>query len=312
MDRLSSLAAFVAVAEEDGFAAAGRRLGLATSSVTRQVDALEAHLGLPLVNRSTHGITLTDAGERYLANARDVLDRLDAADRDVREADGEASGVLRVSVPVAFARLHVAPMLPAFLRDNPKLTVDLLPSDRRVDLVEERIDVAIRMGTMEDSSLVARRLSDHARIVCASPDYLERHGAPAHPDDLREHTCLAFDFGTGLSIWRFVQDGEMVEVAVDGPLRSAGSDLLLEAALQGAGLIMSALWLADTPLRDGRLVPVLTDWEVRSGVEPGAIFALMLPNRRGLLKVRRFVDALARHIGTPPVWEGCVKSRHAG
>ena len=300
MDRFSTITAFVAVADEAGFAPAARRLGLATSSVTRQVDALEAHLGHALVNRSTHGISLTPAGERYLARARRLVDDLEAADAELRDTDGEPTGTLRVSMPIGFGRMFVAPMIPAFLNANPRIKVELVASDRMVDLVEERIDVAIRLGRMPDSSLVARRLADHERVIVAAPAFRDR---PVVPEDLRSRRAIAFDFGTGSHVWHMERDGRRLGVRVDPVLTATVSEVLVDAVTAGEGIAMMPLWLVADELRDGRLERLFPEWRVESGAGFGAIRAVTLPHRRGSARIKRFVDALADHIGSPPLWE---------
>ncbi|MCG8443477.1 MAG: LysR family transcriptional regulator [Caulobacterales bacterium] len=303
MDRFAALSAFVAVVEQGGFAPAARRMGLATSSLTRQVNALEEHLGALLVNRSTRAVTLTDAGARYLEDARRILGELEEADRGVSEAEGPPSGVLRASLPVAFARLHVAPAIPAFLRRYPDVELDMLTTDAMVNLVEDRIDVAIRLGALESSSLIARTLAAHRRVVCASPDYLGERGRPAAPADLANHNCLAFDYATGGASWHFSRGKTVETVRVRGNLKASGSELLQEAALGGAGIILMPTWLVGPDIAAGRLVQILPGWEANPSASPGAISAVYSPNRRGAKKVRAFVDHLAEQFGSPPYWE---------
>ena len=168
MDRFSALQGFIAVVDHGGFAPAARRIGMAPSSLTRQVDALEDRLGVRLLNRSTRAVTLTEAGSRFLDDARRILDEFETAERSVREDGDRPRGVLRVSAPVAFARLHIAPFLPSFLRRYPELSVEIITTDSIVDLAEENIDVAIRLGVLPPSSLIARRFAPHHRVVCAS------------------------------------------------------------------------------------------------------------------------------------------------
>lgn len=303
MDRFSALAAFVAVVEAEGFAPAARQMGLATSSVTRQVNSLEETLGTLLVNRSTRSITLTDAGARYYEDARRILGEIEEADRGVREGDGPPSGVLRVSLPIAFARRHVAPSVPSFLERFPEIELDLLTTDSVVNLVEDRIDIAIRLSALDASSLIARKLAPHRRIVCASPAYLERHGVPETPQALEDHRCLIFDYERGEANWHLCKDGRDDTVRVRGPLKASGSEVLVEAALGGAGIVLMPTWLVGADIAAGRLVALLTDHEPNPSPTPGAISAVYLPNRRGSKKVRAFVDHLIEVFGTPPYWE---------
>lgn len=301
MDFFAALKSFVMVVEYGGFAKAARRIGLATSSVTRQVNALEGDLGTQLLNRSTRSVTLTDAGERYYEQASRILGDLDEANRDISGADSLPRGLLRVSLPVAFGRLHVAPAISAFLAACPAIELDLLMTDNVVNLVEERIDIAIRIGRLESSSLIARKIAPDLRVVCASADYLEKYGEPRTPGDLARHACLSFSYGTGKRHWRFVGPSGEEEVAVGGALRANNSEMLREAAIGGSGIILMPTWLVGQDLHEGRLRAILTDWDARPG--ESAIHAVYLPNRRGSRKVQAFIDFLKLQFGSPPYWD---------
>ncbi len=304
MDFFSTLRAFVAVVEDGGFAKAARGMGLATSSVTRQVNALEGHLGTQLLNRSTRSVTLTDAGERYYEQASRILGDLDEANREISESTGPPRGLLRVSLPVAFGRLHIAPAIAEFLTLCPEIELDIQLTDSVVNLVEDRADLAVRIGSLESSSLIARKMAPHRRVVCASPSYLRERGEPAEPADLLQHNCLTFAYGRENQRWRFTGPSGQEDVAVSGNLRVDNSELLREAAIGGSGLILMPTWLVGGDIRDGRLRAVLTDWEIRGagGSEP-AIHAVYLPNRRGSKKVKTFIDFLIARFGSPPYWD---------
>lgn len=311
MDWHAALRAFVAVVDQGGFAPAARRSGLATSSLTRQIDALEAHLGVSLLNRSTRSVTLTAAGEAYHAQVRRILDDLDEANRAVSEGSGPPRGVLRISLPVSFARLHVTPFLPRFMAEYPAITLDVVSSDDVINLVERRIDVAVRLGALDPSSLIARRLAPHRRVLCASPAYLAAHGVPDHPRDLTQHSCLAFAFAPGDRTWSFCREGRVETVRARGTMRANDADMLHEAALAGHGLVLMPTWFTGEDLAQGRLVPVLPGWRAELGpvsgpvtlpVDPG-IHAVYLPDRRNSPKVRAFVDFLAARFGSPPYWD---------
>ncbi|WP_206243880.1 LysR family transcriptional regulator [Novosphingobium terrae] len=309
MDMFAALGAFVAVVEEGGFAPAARRAGQAASSFTRHVDALEAALGVTLLNRSTRRVSLTTAGEAYYPQATRLLADLAEANRSIRERDGPPRGLLRVSLPASFARLHVTPFLPRFMAEYPAIELDLLMSDAVVNLVEQRIDVAVRLGVLDSSSLIARRLAPHRRITCASPAYLAQHGTPATPQDLANHACLTFAFADGERRWRFTQGERVEQIRVKGPLRANQAEALKEAALAGFGLVTLPTWLVGEDIAQGTLRPVLTAWQAeigRPGLTPtaeGGIHALYLPDRKGSAKVRAFVDFLAARFGTPPYWD---------
>jgi DNA-binding transcriptional LysR family regulator len=313
MDQFTALRAFTAVIETGSFAAAARRLGIATSSVTRQVDALEAKLGARLFNRSTRTVTPTSAGSGYYEHAARILSDLEEADRAVARLDESPRGPLRVSAPVAFGRMHVAPMVAGYLARYPAVELYLNLSDALVNLVEDNVDVAIRVADLQDSpSLIARRIAPHRRVLCASPDYLAAHGEPQTPVDLAQHNCLCYAQGPGRIFWRFKDEHGTQDEEVRGTLRSNNAETLVEAAIRGAGVVVLPTWLVGEHLRAGRLRPILTRY--RYG-RPGQhfavadIFAVYLPNRSGSPKVKSFIDALIEHIGRKPYWDADLTLR---
>ncbi|MEO1191311.1 MAG: LysR substrate-binding domain-containing protein [Pseudomonadota bacterium] len=303
MDQLAAIRAFLAVAEAGGFAKAARRAGVATSSLTRQVDGLERHLAVRLFNRSTRQVTLTAAGVHYRRQVLEILDDLESADESVGEADGPPRGQLRVAAPVAFARLHIAPYLAAFLERYPAIEVDLRLSDRLVDLVDERLDLAVRLGVLPPSRLLARRLAPHRRVLCASPAYLDRQGVPKGLDDLATHNCLTLGGDRPARLWHFIQGDEVQTVRVGGSLCADNSEVLHQAALCGAGLVVLPTWLVGDDLKAGRLQPLLTAWQAGPDGAEGAISAVTLSNRRGSKKIGAFVDFLRQRYGDPPYWD---------
>ncbi len=306
MDFFAAISAFRAVVEENGFAPAARRMGLATSSLTRQVNNLENRIGAQLLNRSTRGVTLTDAGQQYLAHISVVLDALDDANRNISEAGGKPRGRLRVSLPVVFAAMHVAPTMGLFLRQYPDIKLDFRLNDGFVNLVEERIDVAIRIGPLDTASLIARKLAPNRRLICASPDYLGELGHPTHPADLREHNCLCFLFSDGVTTWHFEKGEEKLSVHVSGPIVADNSEVLRQSAINGAGLVLLPSWLVGEDVKAGRLVPVMKDWTVGHREADSAIHAVYLPNRKGSQKVSAFVTHIAKHFGSPPYWDARI------
>ncbi len=302
MDQFASMKAFVSVVEAGGFAPAARRMGRATSSVTRQVDALEARLSARLLNRSTRKVTLTDAGRGYYERAVRLLGDLEEADRSV--AGGERPhGVLRVSAPLAFGRLHLAPVLGAYLEACPEVRLDLLFTDALTDLVALNIDVAIRLGGLEDGALIARKLAGHRRLVCASPAYLQQQGRPETPRDLADHSCLTFAYGPGRDVWRFQADAGPEAVELAARVRANSSETLVQLALSGLGFVMMPTWLVGAEVAAGRLVPVLTGWQANPGAMETGIHAVYLENRRGVAKVRSFIDFLLAQWQPQPPWE---------
>ena len=285
------------------FSAAARQLAVAVSSVTRQMDALEAELGVQLLRRSTRTVILTDAGETYYAQATRILDDLDELHRSVGGLDATPRGLLRVTLPVAFGRLHVAPHIPSFLAQYPDLELDLLMSDAVSNLVEANVDLAVRIGAMDDPGLVARKLAPLRRVVCASPAYLEEHGTPTSPADLASHRCLTFAYGSRQKSWRFRRNGKVEEVRVRGPLHANNAEVLCTAAVQGVGLVLMATWLVSDAIRRKHLVAVLTDHEASPGAFDSDIHAMFPPSRRSSLKVRCFIEFFQKQFGSPPYWD---------
>ena len=307
MDRFAELKTFCIVAACGGFSPAARQLGLATSSVTRLVDALEQRLGVILLNRSTRSVTLTEAGRSYYEDAQRILEQLDAADDAVTDGATGVAGMLRVAAPVTFAAMYIAPVLPALHERHPRLTLDLRLSDTAANLIDESIDVAIRIGSIDpQSNLVARRLTGHRRVLCASPGYLARRGTPRYPAELGQHDCLQFSFADNRRTWRLRRNDGVAdagpeempveEIPVNSVVQANNGELLRQAALAGLGVAMLADWLVRADLREGRLVRVLEDYDVNPGPMDVALYALYQANRRGSQKIRAFVDLLSAHL----------------
>ncbi|MBR8457916.1 LysR family transcriptional regulator [Burkholderia dolosa] len=291
MDKFSALRAFVEVAQAGGFSSAARRLDLAASSVVRAVDALEASLGTVLLNRTTRQVTLSDAGAVYYARAKRVLEELADADALVADRGDEPSGPLRVSVPVAYGVRRIAPHIGAFVARYPKLDIDLQLTDERVDLVASRIDVAIRLGDAAPTAdVVARPLGTFSRYVVASRRYLDARGTPATPGDLADHACLRFHFGGDQQAWTFADAHGTTQVIVAGPLKSNHSEVLREAALDGAGIALLPDWLIGGDVEAGRLHRLFERYDVTPGTARAVVTALYLPTQRGSKRVTAFVD----------------------
>jgi DNA-binding transcriptional LysR family regulator len=291
-NRLADLETFVAVVEAGSFTAAARRLGRSKASVSRQVRALEERLGVALLHRTTRSMSLTDAGAAFHERAAAALGDLEEAVAAVGSLHGSPVGRLRVSLPIAYGLRVAAPVLLELIHEHPALELDLAFSDRYVDLVGEGFDLAVRIGHLADSSLIARRLTATRMMVCASPTYLQRHPTPSRPADLLDHECLLYAQQVGGVAWRFA-DGETVTVR--GRLRSDSGDALLQAALSGCGIAQLPDFYLGEPLADGRLVSLLEDFEP----EPLGVWAVY-PQRRHLsLKVRLAVDRLAERLAAP-------------
>jgi DNA-binding transcriptional LysR family regulator len=290
MDRFDGLSAFVAVADLKGFAAAARKLGLSASAVTRVVAALEDRIGLRLLQRTTRSVSLTDAGARYLERARRILADLEEADGSAQAERSTPTGRLVVSAPLAFGRLHVAPLMCAFLQRYPDIVGELQLSDRTVNLVEDGIDLAVRIGRLPDSSLIMRQLGETRRIVIASPAYLDRNGAPRNPGELAGHRIIHFaGLGGGASDWRFSRDGREQRIAIAPHYVTNSADAGVWHAARGGGLAMVLAYQAADELRDGRLKIVLREFEP----PPLPIQAVYPAARLLSAKVRAFVDIAA-------------------
>ena len=301
LDRVMGMQVFAKVASLGSFSAAARALGISQSMATKHVDAIEDRLGAQLLHRTTRRLTLTDAGQRFLDACERILVEIEEADAEAAADVAEPRGTLRLNAPLSFGFRQVVPALAEFAALNPQLSVDLGLTDRFVDLVEEGWDLAIRLGTLGDSAMIARRLAPAMVVLCASPDYLARHGVPQTLADLAGHNCLGYTLPTAASAgrWLFGADGS-VPVAVNGNLRANNGDALRAAALAGQGLIYQPTFLVAEDLRAGRLVCVHLD---AAPFRFGSVYAVYAPTRHVPAKVRSFIDFLARRwTGTPP-WD---------
>ncbi|MDR5822913.1 LysR family transcriptional regulator [Caballeronia sp. LZ043] len=303
MDKLQALNTLLEVAREGGFAKAARRLGVATSSVTRLMDALEASLGAALLTRTPRKVSLTDAGVAYVDQVGRLLDDLAEADESVFDSGAAPVGALRVAVPSTFGRLRLAGHLAAFMAEHPRVVLDLVVADHYADLVTERIDVAVRIGVPDrDGTLIVRKLADNPRVVVASGGYLRQRGTPASPAHLAEHECLRFAYGGGPRArqeWTFRAKGGETRVEVQGHLLSNNLDMLLQAALAGRGIALLPAWLVDADVRAGRLVRLFDSHEASPHEKAVVIHAAYLPNRRQSSKVRALVRFLEARLAAP-------------
>ncbi|HEY5763494.1 MAG TPA: LysR family transcriptional regulator [Rhodocyclaceae bacterium] len=298
MDIFKQIEAFVQVATRGGLSAAADGLGVTPAMVGRRLDALEARLGVKLMQRTTRRMSLTFEGQAFLEDCQRILHELANAEASVSLGGVKASGHIRMTAPAGFGRRHVAPLLRSFLATHAEVTVNLDLADRLVDLVNESIDCAIRVGELSDSNLVSIRLAENRRLVVASPAYLARRGQPQTPDDLARHNCLSLGEQRG---WLFA-DRERPEsgftLKVAGNFECNDGAVLHEWALAGEGLAWRSLWEVGEDLAAGRLVPVLEDW----ATPPLGIYAVF-PQRRYLpLRVRLLIDFLKNTYGNPDYW----------
>lgn len=299
MDKLLALKMFVQAVDSKGFSSAARQLGLATSSVTRMVDGLEAELGAVLLNRSTRQISLSDAGAAYYLKARDVLNAVAEADASVTDRGEVPAGHLRISVPVAFGRRLIAPHIDSFLKRYPQLILDMTLSDDIVELLGERVDLSIRLGSAAAmDGVVSRSVGHFRRRVVASAEYLKTRGLPEHPADLLQHECLRFSYGTKQQLWTFLRDGEETRVPVEGRFKSNNAEVLREVALAGGGVALLPDWLVSDDIGGGQLTSLFESFVVNPNDASSAISALYLPNHRGSRRVNAFIDFISELLGT--------------
>lgn len=300
MDKFAALSMFVEVAEAGGFSSAARRLNIATSSVTRAVEALEDSLGTVLFNRTTRQVVLSDAGASYYARARRIIEDLAEADASVSDRGEEPSGPLRVSVPVAFGRQCIVPHLSAFLVTYPKLELDIILNDEISDLLSDRIDLAVRLGEPSPAAdVVSRTIGHFERYVVASKTYLEANGIPDTPEALSHHQCMRFSYGSEQQVWTFCIAGQCTKIAVTGRLKTNNAEVLRATALDGSGIALLPSWLVDTDIQAGRLTKLFEQYEVNPNNARSSISALYMPNHRGSRRINAFLEFLMNTVATP-------------
>jgi DNA-binding transcriptional LysR family regulator len=291
-DRFGEIASFVEVARQRSFVRAAALLQVNVSAVSRAVAALESRLGVRLLQRSTRRVNLTEAGRAHLPRCEALLAELGDAEAAVSERGAALHGSLRVSAPSGLGLTHLVPVLPDFLRRHPQLALDFDMSNRFVDLIEEGYDLAIRVGTLRDSRLAARRLGPNRRMLVAAPDYLHAHRAPRHPRDLADHPCLILDLGPNAENWTLVERTTRHEIRVSGPLRSNHALAVRAACESGLGISLLPQFVVGDELASGKLVRVLPRW---ASPEHG-IHAVYPSHRLIPAKVRAFVDFLEEHL----------------
>jgi DNA-binding transcriptional LysR family regulator len=298
MDELGRIQTFIKVVEAGSFSAAARDVS-SISSVARQVKSLEDELGVRLLNRSTRSLSLTEPGRRFYERACGIANELSNAMSEATSFQDSVKGVLRVQLRVSAGTTIIVPALPPLLAQYPDLSLDISLSDERRDLIANNIDVAVWMGHLPDSEIVARRLSPSRRVVCGSRAYFERHGVPQTPEDLRAHNCLLFTARSYGTRWGFTKDGLHEEIEVQGSLRSDNGLVLLTAALSDVGLIVVHEWMVRQLVSQGRLAKVLGNYTVNPRPGDAELYAVY-PSSRGLSrKVRVFVDFLVHLFRDP-------------
>jgi DNA-binding transcriptional LysR family regulator len=303
MSELDDLRGFVEVVDSGGFGRAARRLGVSKSIVSRRIARLEADLGTRLLSRTTRGISPTEAGLEFKARSERILAELEEAREAVARQAGDVVGRLRLSAPLSFGVRHVAPVLAELAHRYPRLEMDVSYSDRLVDLIGERFDVAIRIGALQDSSLVARRLAAVRAVVVASPAYLARRGRPHTPADLARHECLIYS-GRTFADWRFRSGKRSLAIRPEGRLRTDSGEAILQWAVAGLGIAKAPSFLVSDVIESGVLEPLLSDYPT-----PGyGIYVVRPPGSFVSGKVRVLIDALVQRFGGEPDWDRCLRA----
>lgn len=300
LDRLTGLEVFAKVAGLGSLSAAGRAMGMSQTMVTKHLAALEARLGVKLFHRTTRRLAITEAGRSYLEASERILAEMEAANAAVAADRVEPRGLLRLNVPVVFGTRQIASLLPQFAQLYPQVTVELGLNDRHVDLAEEGWDMAIRIGALADSSLIARRLAPCRMATCAAPSYLKARGTPRIVAELAAHNCLGYTLAlSGPHRWSFGRRAE-VSVSVSGDLRANNGDALLAAAVAGQGIIYQPTFIVADDLRAGRLTALPLDQPTNESL---AVHAVYLPDRHPPAKLRAFIDFIAARFAPEPPWD---------
>lgn len=297
----AAMIAFARVVEAGSFTGAAARLGLSKSAVSKQIARLESHLGAQLLHRTTRRLSATEVGAALYERCARIAEEVEAAEEIASRLHAVPRGQLRVNAPVTFGHQHLGPCLADFLGRHPEVRLELTLNDRIIDLVEEGFDLAIRISSLTDSSLIARRLAPARRVLCAAPAYLQRRGVPMVPADLSAHACLIYTLEATPREWRFRHSsgGPTETVRIDGPLQANNGEVLLAAAISGLGIAMTPSFIAGPDIAAGRLVRLLPDYDDQFG----GVYAVYPPARHLSPKVRAFVDFLAERFGPEPPWE---------
>lgn len=294
---LLDISLFVRAAALANLSAAAREFGLSPAVASARIAALERMLGARLLHRTTRRVSLTQEGEIFADHARGLLDAADAARASVGQAREHPHGRLRVTMPSSLGRQHISPLMPAFLRQYPGVNVDLRMTDQIVDLVDEGIDLAIRIGALKDSTLVAKKLASNRRVLCASPGYLARHGTPRHPADLARHECVIL---ADQRDWSFVTPTGVIDVRVSGRLVTDNGEVIRDALAAGIGIGLKSTWSVAPLIASGELVTLLDDYPPAQTVAIWAVY----PSRAFVPpKTLAFIDFLAGQFGEPPYWD---------
>lgn len=296
MDRYQAMATFLRVVDTGSFSAAARQLNVGQPAVSKTIAQLETILQVRLLTRSTHGLSPTEAGQRYYERARVAIQEADEAELAARGAGAGLRGRLRVSAATTFARLHIVPHLPRFLAEHPELDIDIILDDRTIDLVTEGVDLSLRMGALADSAAVARKLASGGRSVLATPGYIARAGEPRSPGELAEHQTVVYSQQS--NVWSFTRNGTVISVAVHGRVRLSAAEGIRAAVLADMGLTIASDWMFAAEIANGAVRRILTDWQL----QPIDLWAVFPSGRMASAKARQFasfVEAVMAEDVTP-------------
>ena len=306
MNELTQIKSFVALVESRSISKAAERMDIAVSAVSRRLKELESGLGVQLVQRTTRKMHITEAGEKFYRRCGRLLDDLEEAKHEASNTATALSGTLRIATPLSFGVAHLSPAVAAFMHLHPQIKIELDMSDRRIDLVEEGLDLAIRIGTLEDSSLMARKLASVRHVVCASPDFLNRHGIPSTPQDLSALPALCYGNLSQPDTWHYHdKDSKPGQVKVPMRMRANNGDALVEAAIAGLGVLCEPSFIVHGSVERGVLKPLLTDYQWN----PMGIFAVYPQTKHMPTRVRAFIDFLVSSFGDTPYWEHFLTER---
>ncbi|MGB6053911.1 MAG: LysR family transcriptional regulator [Burkholderiaceae bacterium] len=297
MHNLSNMEVFVRTVRTGSLSAAARTLKLTPAAVSYRLDKLESALGTRLLHRTTRRLTLTEDGADYLREAERMLSEVERIEAAVSRRDEVPQGTLRVTVPSSFGRQHIASAMPKFLKRHPLVRLHLIMSDDMIDIMGEGVDIAIRICELGDSEFIARKLAPDRRVVCASPEYLEKHGTPQRPQDLIDHNCLVL---SQQPYWTFNGPQGLERIRVAGNFECNNGEAIREAALTGLGIALKATWDVAAAIKTGRLITILNDYPIASDTSVWAVY----PSRRNLpAKVSAFIDFMKEHFNTQPHWD---------
>ncbi|UJP04606.1 MAG: LysR family transcriptional regulator [Nitrosomonas sp.] len=303
MDRYENMNTFVRVVESGGISAAAERMNMAKSVISRRLKELEAHLGVELFHRTTRQMNLTDTGRAFYAQCVRILDDIVEAELSTSQFHGALKGQLKVAVPLSFGLMHLNPAIREFSRLHPDIEFDLDFNDRQVDILAEGFDLAVRIASLPDSSLIARRLAPVQSVLCASPGYLARMGTPQSPQALTDHRCLVYSLSSNYAQWNFLAaDGQTVIARVTPYLKAGNGQFLRDAAVDGLGIVLMPTFIVYQAIRQGALVPLLTQYR-HPGLEAYAIYP---PTRHLSQRVRALVDFLAGRFAGTPYWDAVL------